>query len=194
MARAARSLGATVSTTGFAGGHAGRWLVEQLRLERLSPAFSHRVERETRSTLVTVDGAGRSTLLYETAPPTSRAEEAALLRLLARELLRPACWVALSGSLPRGRSALAGRLVRACRRARRPVLVDTSGDALLAALAERPDIVKVSRAEVVEAGLVGPRGSTGRAAERLVRAARGWAWSPTATAAWPRATAGRRGS
>lgn len=147
VARAAHALGALVTTTGFAGGHAGRWLIEALEDEGLNPRFVT-VAGETRTTYVTVDAAGRSILVYEPAAPVGEADVDALLGLLTTGLLPLAGQVAICGSPPPG---MAGggyaRLVEICRSAGRACLVDVDGPALAAALAAHPNIVKVSRGE-----------------------------------------------
>ena len=174
VARAVRALGGLAMTTGFAGGHAGRWLVESLDAEGLNPRFVT-VAAETRTTYVTVDAAGRSILVYEPAAPIDDADATRLLDLLASDLLPAATRVAGCGSAPAGGgSALHARIVRACRAAGRPVLVDAGGPALGAALDAGPDIVKVSRDEA--ASVVGQGdASAGRLAEGLVERGAGLA-------------------
>jgi 1-phosphofructokinase family hexose kinase len=170
-ARAAHRMGAPVATTGLAGGHAGGWLVEALEREGLSPRFAP-AARETRTTYVTVDPSGRSVIVYEPSEPVSAEEWEGFLGLLAREVLPAAAWVIAAGSLPTGVAPDGyARIEAACRAADRPVLVDTSGPALVAALEAGPDVVKVGRAEAVAAGLAGPR-ATARGAARAL-AARG---------------------
>jgi len=147
VARAADRLGALVATTGFAGGHAGRWLVESLDAEGLNPRFVA-VPGETRTTYVTVDTAGHSTLVYEPGSPVTEADVEALIALLGTGLLASASWVAICGSAPPGmRPADYAALVEASHAVGRPCLVDAGGDVLAAALTAHPEIVKVSRDE-----------------------------------------------
>jgi tagatose 6-phosphate kinase len=167
-ARAAARLGGSVMTTGIAGGHAGRWIVESLAVEGLDPHFAF-AAAESRTTYVTVDRTGDSVVVYESPSPATETEFAGFLRLLEDELL-PACARAIvAGSIPAG-VAVGGyaAIVEACHRARRPILVDASRAGLHAALAARPDIVKVGRIEVVEAGLVGSQAPALDAARALV--------------------------
>ncbi len=167
-ARAAVRLGGRVVTTGLAGGHAGRWIVEGLEAEGMAPRFAP-AAGESRTTYVTVDRSGASVIVYE--PPGAATEEEfeAFLELLSHELLPTAARALTAGSLPRGLPPEAyARLVQACREARRPLLVDASGAWLRGSLAARPDIVKVGRIEVEEAGLVPPGRSSRDAALALV--------------------------
>lgn len=151
VCRAAGRLGAEVASTGICGGHAGRWLVEALQREGLSPHFVV-TEAETRTTYVTADDAGRSVIVYEPTapvPPTCLAELVALLR---GDLLPRAAWLVCAGSLPVGLGAdTHALLVAAAREAGVRSLVDTGGPALRSALREGPDVVKVSRVEAAEA-------------------------------------------
>jgi 1-phosphofructokinase family hexose kinase len=151
VARAAHGLGALVTTTGFAGGHAGRWLVEALDSDGLNPSFVP-VAGETRTTYVTLDSGGRSALVYEPGAPVSPDDVDALLTLLAAGLLATATWAAICGSPPLGMGPDRYRaLVEASHAADRPCLVDVGGPSLEAALAAAPEIVKVSRDEASSA-------------------------------------------
>ena len=164
-ARAADRLGALVTTTGFIGGHAGRWLVEALDAEGLNPRFIE-VDGETRTTYVTVDAAGRSMLVYEPGAPVSAQDVAALLALLTTGLLATATWTAICGSPPAGMEpADHAALVDASHDAGRPCLVDVGGPALIDALASGPDVVKVSRDE---AAILDPRATDAVACARAL--------------------------
>jgi len=167
-ARAAASLGGRVITTGIAGGHAGRWIVEELAAEGLEPVFAS-AQAESRTTYVVVDDEGASVIVYERPSPVTEAEFEGFLRLLTDELL-PRCGRAIvAGSLPGGIDpASHAAIVEACQRAGRPLLVDATGAGLLAALAARPDVVKIGRIEAVEAGIVGAEASSLQAAVGLV--------------------------
>lgn len=170
VARAACALGALVATSGICGGHAGRWLLESARAEGLSPRFVE-TGPETRTTYVVIDDHGRSVLVYEPSAPTAPDAFEALLTLVEGDLLPSAERVVLAGSLPSGvPSDGFARLVDLCLRAGRPVLLDTSGPALTAGLAARPDIAKVSLEEAVEAGVVERRATALEAVRALVEA------------------------
>lgn len=169
-ARAADRLGAHVVTTGIAGGHAGRWMVEALEAEGLRPRFAT-AAAESRTTYVTVDAAGESMMVYERPAPATPEEFGRFIELLETELL-PACDRAIvAGSIPAGLADDGyGRIVAAARRAGRPLLVDASGAGLRAALEAGPDIVKIGREEAVGAGLVPDGASSAEAADALVDA------------------------
>lgn len=167
-ARAAVALGGRAITTGIAGGHAGRWIVETLSAEGLEPHWSF-ARAESRTAYVTVDESGASVLVYERATPATADEFAAFLRLLEERLL-PACARAVvAGSIPSGLPPSDhGAIVEAARRAGVPLLVDATGPGLLAALEAGPDIVKIGRIEAVESGVVGEDATAVEAAVGLV--------------------------
>ena len=173
VARAARTLGALVTTTGIVGGHAGSWLVAAAAEEGLNPRFVAG-GAETRTTYVVVDGRARSLSVYEPSAPVAAETLDDLVRLVRDELLPAASRVVIAGSLPTGADAATmTRLVEACQETGRPCLVDTSGQALRAALAARPPIVKVSLDEAREAGVVGHGAGMDEAARALVVAGAG---------------------
>ncbi len=154
VARAAHVLGAEVTTTGVVGGHAGRWIVDELGRAGLNPRFVGS-EHESRTTYVVAAEGGRSVMVYEKGPAQPEAAFEELLALIAGELLARCAFVVLAGSVPAGVDPkYAGRVVAACNQAGVPCLVDTSGPSLRAALAERPSVVKGTADELAE--LAGP--------------------------------------
>ncbi len=167
-ARAAVRLGGRVITTGVAGGHAGRWIIEALAAEGLAPEWSSAVA-ESRTTYVTVDSSGDSVIVYERPAPATDAEFDALLRLLEFELLPRSGRAIVAGSIPAGIDVRGhAAIVEVCRRAGCPLLVDASGAGLVAALAAGPDLVKIGRIEAIETGIVPEGASAVQAALTLV--------------------------
>jgi 1-phosphofructokinase family hexose kinase len=169
-ARAASRLGGRVITTGVAGGHAGRWIVETLAREGLEPRWSP-AAAESRTTYVTVDDEGDAVVVYERPATATDAEYAAFLRLLEDELLPICDRVIVAGSIPTGIDVRGhAAIVEVCRVAGRPLLVDAAGRGLVAALAAGPEIVKIGRIEVIEAGLADVEAGAQEAAEALLAA------------------------
>ena len=126
-ARAAVALGGRVITTGIAGGHAGRWLVEALSAEGLEPHWSF-AKAESRTAYVTVDESGTSVLVYERAAPATADEYGAFLRLLEERLLPASARAVVAGSIPGGLPPSEhGAIVEAARRTGVPLLVDVTG-------------------------------------------------------------------
>jgi 1-phosphofructokinase family hexose kinase len=150
-ARAAATLGGSVTAAGILGGRAGDWIVEQLGAlgieMRVSPSSS-----ETRTCVSVLDAStGSLTEIYERGAEIEPAAWDALEAIVQAELDRgDVAALALSGSLPPGAPVDAyGRIARlaGARALPVPVLVDAYGPALDAVLVERPAIVKVNAAE-----------------------------------------------
>ena len=137
VARAAATLGGDVCAAAILGGHAGRWIAQQLDEESV-PLEATWAAAETRSSLSVAGALEGLTEFYEHGLPVTAAEWAAFAELVAG-LARRAAWMTLSGSLPIGAPAdgyhrLAG-------------LTRVAFDTREAGLDERPAIVKLNAAE-----------------------------------------------
>ncbi len=170
-----RILGADVLVLGLVGGAAG----DELRLRLSDDGLRHSltsISGDTRRTVAVVDrGRSATTLLNEPGPTVSEVEWKALVAEVA--LAAPTLRVlTMSGSLPRGVGvdAYAGLVTAARSAAGRdlPVVVDTSGPALLAACVAEPDLVKPNLAELA-AVLPSIADPLDRARDLLRRGARG---------------------
>lgn len=144
VARVLHALGEDVSLLAPIGGHSGAEFGEDLAALGV-PADLVPNAAPTRTTVTIVDGSGDATLFVEPAPldcwPAllARAEAA----VVAADV------VVVSGAVPTGAPPDAiGTLVRLVRGAGRPSVVDTSGPALLDALAAGPTIVKPNADEL----------------------------------------------
>ncbi|RKN10922.1 1-phosphofructokinase [Streptomyces radicis] len=105
----------------------------------------------TRVNVTLVEPDGTLTKVNAPGPELSTAEAAALLDAV-RARAADADWVACCGSLPRGPGpGWYAELVEAAHRAGTRVALDTSGEALAAALAARPELVKPNADELAEA-------------------------------------------
>ena len=170
-ARAAATLGGSVVAVAMLGGHAGAWIAERLADLGLATRTID-VDGETRTCVSVLDrSTGHLTEFYEPGLPVSAAAVARLEAVVAEELAGERVGaLALSGSLPSGapRDGYA-RLVTAASERRVIAIVDSHGDALEAALAARPTVVKVNAAEAAEVTKTivdGPK-SAAAAADRL---------------------------
>jgi 1-phosphofructokinase family hexose kinase len=147
MARAARTLGADPVCAGFLGGFMGRLHIDLTTREGLKTAWTW-LDAETRTCTIIADTEqGIATVINEPGPTVSAADWARLCQDVWREAAQ-ASYVSFSGSLPPGSSTeVYGDLIRALMAAGRSVFVDSSGDALRAALAARPTAIKVNGLE-----------------------------------------------
>jgi 1-phosphofructokinase family hexose kinase len=156
VARSAAALGGEVTAAALLGGHAGRWIAEQLEAEGV-PLRAAWFEAETRSSLSVAGAIEGLTEFYEHGHPVSRSEWAAFEELVSA-LVPDAAWTTLSGSLPVGAPPDGyERLMRSGR-----VALDARDRGIDAG----PAIVKLNAAEAAQAtGL----GDAPAAAEELHR-------------------------
>ncbi|MFJ4873775.1 1-phosphofructokinase [Streptomyces sp. NPDC088745] len=132
------------------GGAPGALVAELLRAEGIAVAAVP-VAGQTRSNISVAEPDGALTKINATGPELTAAESEALLDAV-RAHSADADWIACCGSLPRG---LAPRwyaaLVARAHEAGARIALDTSGPPLLAALRERPDVVKPNAEELAAA-------------------------------------------
>ncbi|WP_340555961.1 1-phosphofructokinase [Streptomyces sp. GSL17-111] len=126
-------------------------LLDRLLGEHGIEAAGVPVAGSTRVNITLVEPDGTLTKVNAPGPDLAAAEAEALLEAVRARSV-DADWIACCGSLPRGLrpewyAALVARLHRAGAR----VALDTSGEALTAALRERPDVVKPNAQELAEA-------------------------------------------
>jgi tagatose 6-phosphate kinase len=153
VARAARTLGAQVTTTGVVGGPIGAWLIDALDAEGLEPHFVTE-GTEPRTTYSVIERGGRSLLIYERGGEPDPEAWAALAALVTGSLITDADAVVVSGSVPPNADpGVITDIVGDCRRRALACLVDLSGDALRAALEARPTVVKINADEARASGL-----------------------------------------
>ncbi|MBO1337199.1 1-phosphofructokinase [Streptomyces sp. VRA16 Mangrove soil] len=109
------------------------------------------VAGQTRSNIALAEPDGTLTKINAPGPELT-AEEAESLLSTVGERSAGADWIACCGSLPRGLApSWYAELVARAHEAGARIALDTSGPALLAALRERPDVVKPNAEELAEA-------------------------------------------
>jgi 1-phosphofructokinase family hexose kinase len=149
-ARVVRALGDRVLCAGFLGGHSGHLLADLAEREGLPAAWTW-FAGETRTSIILFDPqGGDATVVNEPGPAVTPDDWA---RLTA-DVLRAAAncdYICLSGSLPPGSTPeLFAGLLHGLVMAGKRVWVDTSGAALVAALAVEPIGIKINGAEATE--------------------------------------------
>ena len=150
VSRIAAKLGEPVTAMGFIGGFNGQYLESLVSSPLIQCAFTH-VEGETRSCINCWDlSAGRSTEYLEPGCPVTAVDVTRFLNDFLLQL--PAAdVVTVSGSAPEGvPDDFYGELIRRCRSAGVPVLVDTSGARLIFAVKEKPFFIKPNEDEIVQ--------------------------------------------
>lgn len=172
VGRVLTKLGEEPKVLGFVAGYTGAFIERAVAEEGIQASWVRLERGRSRTCLAILHGRGAPTELNEAGAPVSRADFARLLERY-RALARKSSLVIASGSLPPGCPAAAyARLVREARNLGRPVFVDTSGPALKHAIAARPHLLKLNRAEAASLGMTDRRpAALARALESL--AARG---------------------
>ena len=149
VSRVATILGQTVTAMGFLGGSAGEFIRTEVEKMGITTAFTP-VEGETRTCINIADSTGRSGELLEPGPEVSSTAEQAFFAEFAQRLegCRIVC---VSGSLPAGLSSdFYRRIVALGREKGKPVIVDTSGKAMLEIIEEGPFMVKPNDEELAQ--------------------------------------------
>jgi tagatose 6-phosphate kinase len=148
VARTLRVLGCQVRLAGLIGGSAGSELAGLLAESGVELAFTP-IAGATRRTLSVVDAARQQAALFNEPGPFVAAGEYAQFAAGYRAALGECDAVVLSGSLPGGVGAGAyAELIAAARAASVPVILDTSGPALVAGVAAGPTLVKPNLVEL----------------------------------------------
>ena len=139
-----------VVAMGFTGGFNGQYLESLISQPLIRCAFTH-VAGETRSCINCWDlSDNRSTEYLEPGQPVTAEDVCHFLNDFLRELPE-ADVVTISGSMPKGvPEDLYGELIRRCRKAGIPVLLDTSGNRLVSAAKEKPSFIKPNEDEIVQ--------------------------------------------
>ena len=148
VSRVLVQLGDDVVATGLLGGHSGAYLGDLMDADGIRHRFTP-IAGESRTCIALLHD-GNQTELLESGPVVSAEELEAFVANFS-DLVKDAACVTLSGSLPKGVPANTyARLVAIAAEAGIPVLLDTSGTALDAALeAEvKPTLVKPNLTEI----------------------------------------------
>uniref|UniRef100_A0AAU3H6P7 1-phosphofructokinase n=1 Tax=Streptomyces sp. NBC_01401 TaxID=2903854 RepID=A0AAU3H6P7_9ACTN len=126
-------------------------LLAQLLEEHAIEAAGVPIAGSTRINVTLVEPDGTLTKVNAAGPEIAPAEAERLLDTV-RDRSSGADWIACCGSLPRGLPPQwYAELVASSHRAGVRIALDTSGAALLAALGERPDVIKPNVQELAEA-------------------------------------------
>lgn len=167
VSKPASVMGARVVATGFAGGHAGDYIVESLKPFGITSKF-YRLDAESRSCINIWDEKKKIQTEYlEPGLTVSEEEFQAFVRHF-EGLVQEADVISMSGSVPRGLDGTAyQKLVSIVKKYGKKVILDTSGELLRLGILAKPTMVKPNIDEI--------RMLTGRecdSEEELIRAAK----------------------
>ncbi|MGV9270536.1 1-phosphofructokinase family hexose kinase [Kitasatospora sp. NPDC003701] len=151
VARVLEALGHTPVATGLIGGDTGRRIRDGLRTTRIRDAFVE-VAGESRRTLAVVSHDDGDATVFNGRGPYVTPAEWQLFSQQYAALVEGVRVVVLSGSAPPGLPEDAyAHLVGTASAAGALTVLDTSGPALLHALAARPDVIKPNADEIAAA-------------------------------------------
>ena len=150
VSRVSAKLGEPVTATGFVGGFNGQYLESLISQPLVRCAFTY-VQGETRSCINCWDlSNGHSTEYLEPGQPVTQEDIGRFLSDFSARLPE-ADVVTISGSVPQGvPEDFYCELIRLCRTTGVPVLVDTSGSRLIAAVKEKPVFIKPNEDEIAQ--------------------------------------------
>lgn len=147
VANVATILGEDCIATGYLGGKSGEFISEKLQDYGIKQDFVQ-VAGETRSCLAIITESGAQTEILEPGPTVTQEEQEAFWDKY-QELLSKAAVVAASGSMPKGLPGdFYGQLINLARKAGKPFLLDTSGEALIQGIKAQPYFVKPNNDEI----------------------------------------------
>ena len=148
VSRVARLAGERVMATGFVGGHAGEYILQEIERQGIEPFFV-RTKGESRSCINLFDcESHRQTELLEPGEFVTQEEQARLLEHV--DTMASQCEViVISGSAPRGVNPdLYSQIIRLTGRKGKKALLDTSGEMLRLSLQARPFLIKPNSDEI----------------------------------------------
>jgi tagatose 6-phosphate kinase len=159
VARVLHGLGHDVTATGFLGGDTGAFIEAGLAQAGITPRFAWLEAGSSRTCHTVLDeGSGEATEILEPGPEITTGDGERLLAHLG-ELLATADAIVISGSAPVGITpAFLERLAALVRKGTSRMIVDSSGQTLVALLSGRPDLIKPNEAEME--ALMGRRPAT----------------------------------
>ncbi len=150
VARALNELGCRPVLAGFVSGHNGRWIAENLPVEKIPGLLITHSRGESRICYSIVDAGGRSTDLNEEGPSVPASAQARMLKQLSRRAggFRMA---AVCGRMAMGlKKNFYASLTRVLKKAGCFTAFDTSGAQLLEGIEAGADLVKINRSEFLE--------------------------------------------
>lgn len=148
VSKPASIAGADVTATGFVGGHAGNYIVDSLKPFGIKSEFYH-MEAESRSCINIWDEVNHVQTEFLEPGFTVSEEDFQKFEEKFSELVKTAEVVAMSGSVPKGLDGTAyQRLVKICKEAGKPVILDTSGKLLEMGIQACPTMIKPNIDEI----------------------------------------------
>lgn len=150
VSRVLSQLGEQPLCTGFIGGKNGEWLENKLNEEGLQHAFVS-VNGETRTCIAILDEENNTQTELMEKGPVITAEEQEEFEEVFENLLGETSLVIASGSLPAGLPlSFYKELCQWAKSANIPVILDTSGGALVSGIEGKPFLIKPNKEELCQ--------------------------------------------
>lgn len=148
VSKPASIAGAEVVATGFVGGHAGNYIEDSLKPFGIKSEFYHMAD-ESRSCINIWDEVNHVQTEFLEPGFTVSEEDFVKFEEKFAGLVQQADVVSMSGSVPKGLDGTAyQRLVKICRDAGKPVILDTSGKLLEMGIKACPTMIKPNIDEI----------------------------------------------
>lgn len=148
VSRVATIAGEESIATGFVGGHAGNYIVEQLEEQNIKSDFVH-ISGESRACINVYDDINHTqTEFLEPGVFVTDENKVEMLNKYTK-LLNDCSVVAISGSVPKGvDSSLYRDMISIAKKQNKKVILDTSGNILREALEAKPTMIKPNIDEI----------------------------------------------
>lgn len=148
VSKTAAIAGAKVLATGFAGGHAGAYIIEAVEKQGVATDFI-RVSGESRSCINIYDAVNKTQTEFLEPGVVVSEEEQRAFYLKFDALLQKCDVAAVSGSVPKGIGTdMYPKLVKMAKAAGKKIIVDTSGALLDEVVKAKPHMIKPNIDEI----------------------------------------------
>lgn len=148
VSRTATIAGAKVLATGFVGGHAGEYILEELEKQNIEADFI-KVQGESRSCLNIYDAVNKTQTEILEPGVTISVDDFRLFMVKYDSLLSKCDVVAMSGSVPKGLDVdVYPALVKLAKEKGKKVITDTSGALLKEVIKHGPNMIKPNADEI----------------------------------------------
>lgn len=150
VSKVAALAGEKVTATGFLGGFNGRYVASMLEAAGITAKFTE-INAETRSCInIRNLATGKHTEYLEPGSEVTRENLDGFMRTFT-EVLPQSGVVTISGSVPKGTpKTFYADIIKLCRDAGKPVIIDTSGDLLIEAVKAKPTMIKPNTDEIAQ--------------------------------------------
>lgn len=147
VTRVAALLGEKVAATGFAGGHTGQFIRQEMGSLGVEDQFVQ-IAGESRQCLAFIDQTGNQTEILEEGPIITQEEQGHFQQQL-KGILTDVHVLVMSGSLPKGITVeFYKRIINEAVAQNKIVILDTSGATLAECLEAKPFMIKPNREEL----------------------------------------------